>query len=281
MKFCKLIVFFLLSISSIRADESISSQDNSYRDVCQKAAVNPFYFQNFRSMPAYRKVVELTEADAFYRYLSFTLQKWDKKLEVFRKLDTIGNPMCKDYPGLGAFSGTTLRYMVIADQIMKMFSLPEGATIAEIGAGFGGQSYILSQLCPFARYYVYDLPEVEALITKVMKSLQVDHVECVPFDNEIPSETIDLVISNYAYSECDRALQLAYFEKVIKKANRGYVLYNQISRDDFHMDSLTPKEFIQLLKNSGAMPKIFNEFLPTGGKNVLIIWDKTKVALKK
>ncbi len=36
----------------------------------------------------------------------------------------------------------------------------------------------------------------------------------------------DLVISNYAFSELPKKLQLAYIEKVLAKAKRGYLTMN-------------------------------------------------------
>lgn len=261
---------------SLNAKESITGNYGGYRDICLKASVDPYYFQNFRSMPEYRCALELTEGDVFAKYISFS-DKLLKNIETFRKLDEIGNPELTDYPLLGKFSATNLRYVVLADQIMKFFSLPKDSKIVEIGAGFGGQCYILSQFHPFAHYYIYDLPEVEALIGRVMQELKMDNVQCMPIDNvQLPEEHVDLVISNYAFSECDREMQLEYFENVIKKANRGYIIYNQISKETYGIDSLKLDEFIQLLKDNGFRPKKYPEFLSTAPGNILIVWDNSK-----
>ena len=275
---CPLFLFIFLFGISIQANESITGRHAGYREICLRASKDPYYLQNFRSMPAYRQALELVDADPFADYLRFSAKRWFVQLDEFRKLDSIGNPPLKYYPELGFFTGTTLRYIVLADQITKMFSLPQGASIAEIGAGFGGQCYILSRVHPFSHYYIFDLPEVEALISKMMDTLEVKNVTCVPIEESLSEQKIDLVISNYAYSECDRAMQLEYFDKVIKKADRGYVIYNQISQVDYGIDSLSPDEFVQLLKSIGAKPKVMKEILSTGAKNLLITWDKTKKA---
>lgn len=263
----------------VQAKESITGWFAGYREICRKASVDPYYFQNFRSMGEYRCVLELTEGDAFAHYLSGAPEKLLEKLNIFRKLDMIGNPTIKNYPTLGNFSGTTLRYIVLANQIKKFFTLPDNAKIAEIGAGFGGQCYVLSQLQSFSNYYIYDLPEVELLIAKVMETLQTKNVRCMPLDAELPEKKIDLVISNYAFSECDRETQMDYFEKVIKKAERGYVIYNQISQES-GIKSLTPEEFLQLLKNIGIRPKVHKEFPSTAPGNLLILWDRTQQKTK-
>lgn len=262
--------------SLMHAKESITGWFTGYREICRKASVDPYYFQNFRSMGEYGCVLELPEGDAFAEYLSGTSEKLLAKLNVFRKLDMIGNPTMKNYPILGNFSGTTLRYIVLADQMKKFFTLPDNAKIAEIGAGFGGQCYILSQLQSFSNYYIYDLPEVELLIAKMMETLQTKNVRCMPLDAELPEKKIDLVISNYAFSECDRETQMDYFERVIKKAERGYVIYNQISQESYGIGSLAPDEFIQLLKNIGIKPKVHKEFPSTAPGNLLILWDRTQ-----
>ena len=257
--------------TSLHGGESITGRDTTYREICFKASYDPYYFQNFRSMGGYRVALELTEADAFANYIANSSRRLRSRLEACRKIDTIGNPPLKDYPKIGSFSGTVLRYIVLADRIEKLFSLPQNAVIGEIGAGFGGQSYIMSVFCRFGQYYIYDLPEVEALIEKVTDALGMKNVSCLPAESQLPADTLDLIISNYAYSECDRATQIDYFDRVIKKADRGFIIYNQISVD-YNLNSLSPDEFVQLLKASGKDPKILKEPISTAPKNILIVW---------
>ena len=108
-----------------------------------------------------------------------------------------------------------------------------------------------------------------------MLSLDRKNVYCLPIDEELPEEEIDLFISNYAYSECDREMQLSYFDRVIKKSKRGYMIYNQIAITDYGMDSISISEFLSLLKKQGIKPRVYKEFF-AGAGNSLIIWDKTK-----
>src|SRR5687768_2954217 len=129
------------------SQESISGQDGAYRAICWKAANDPYYYKNFRSMIEYTHIVEFTEADEFADYIRTKAgQEVRQNIDNFRKLDSVGNPFVKEYAQLGVFSAATLRYITIADHLRKLFELPVNANIVEIGAGFGGQSYILSFL---------------------------------------------------------------------------------------------------------------------------------------
>ena len=280
MKFYSLLALagtvFSIVASQIMAGESISGKDTGYRTICLNAARDPSFLQNFRSMGIYRSIVELSEGDAYAKYLIHASPKVMGKLEQFRRLDSIGNPPIVDYPTIGKFSATNVRYIVFADQITKLFSLPCNPKIVEIGAGFGGQCYTLSCLIPSFHYYFYDLPEVEALITKMIEKLEIKNAKCIPFESEIPEEKIDLLISNYAFSECDREIQLAYFNKVVKKADRGYIIFNQIANEVYDVHSLSVDEFVQLLKSNGVRPKVLREIPSSAPGNLLITWDKTK-----
>lgn len=272
----KKIVFGVLVFCQLQGAESIAGKDLGYRETCQKAATEDVYFKNFRSMHAYQRIVEIrTGGRKFAAYVRKCSPEILSKLDLFRKLDTIGNPGTHKYAKVGNFSPTILRYILIADQIQKLFHLPPQAKIAEIGAGFGGQCYILSQLHPFSKYYIYDLPEVNLLIEKTMATLSVNNVSCLSLDTALSEEKIDLLISNYAFSECDRDTQMAYFEHVIKKADRGYVLYNQIGKRIHQLNSLSPDEFISLLQENGMHPKTHQELIPTAPDNILITWDRT------
>lgn len=267
-----IITSFIIGFNCLAYGASCSDHA-TYRDICQKAAVNSWVFQNFRSLPAYIGIVELGGGQEFVSHiLKNGSEQTLKKLDEFQELDKIGNPSRTKFVNFGIFSGTTLRYITIADHIKSIFQLPQTPKIVEIGAGFGGQCYILSRVQGFSKYYIYDLPEVSALINKVVDTLNVKNVSYLSLDQSVPEKEIDLVISNYAFSECDRKTQLDYFERIIKKSKRGYMIYNQIS-SRFDIDSLSPNEFFDLLKQQKLHPKIEDEPVCTYPGNVLITWD--------
>ncbi len=255
------------------AQQSITGSMPTYLEACSKAVEDPSYFQTFRSRPEYGPILECGFGGESAQYLlnkasSQTLAK----LELFRRLDQYGAPVTNDIPGVGRFSGTTLRYVVIADQITKFFSLPSQPVIAEVGAGFGGQCYILSHAIPFSKYFIYDLPEVECLIGKMMQTLAVKNVSLMPLQSQLPVGKIDLLVSNYAFSECSRETQLSYFERVLSKADRGYIIFNKLGC----FNSLSAEELVQLLDERHMNPQVHPEPIFTYQDNVLITWDKNR-----
>ena len=269
-------VIVLLAATSLQAEVAIqkSTTGNSvpYRGVCRDAALNDAILQNFRSIKAYFDAVECGQGGEFADYIkSHATAKTLSLIPKFRRLDLYGNPIRNDIPGFGLFSGTTLRYVLVADHISRLFDLPQDYTVVEIGAGFGGQSYILSQLLPFSQYYIYDLPEVEMLIDKMTSTLSVNNVACLDTHEELPVDSIDLFISNYALTECDRETQLDYFSRVVVKAKRGYILYN----DTNLFDHLTLTDFVELFQAHGIRPTIHPEPVFSYTGNVLITWDRT------
>lgn len=251
--------------------KSATGEIPGYLDICKKAVEDPYYFSNFRGISEYSSVVEcgLGRECALYILKNMDRSTY-KKLESFRRLDKIGNPVTNTLIGVGKFSGTTLRYIIVADQITKLFKLPENPKICEIGAGFGGQCYILSNLVNFSNYFIFDVPNAELLTAKVLDTLSVRNFLCVPMDDPLPEQKIDLFISNYAYSECSRETQLDYFNRVLKYADRGYVLYNQTTNFQLKAD-----EFVQLLKEHNMNPKVLDEPVFSHSTNKLIIWDRT------
>jgi len=273
--FCALLI--MIPYCSGLYAESITERDKTYREICLKAATDPWYFQNFRSLPDYTQALEIGGGGEFADFLRKNgTQETLENVFSLQRLDEFGNPSKNFFSDVGEFSATTLRYIVIADHIKRIFSLSDDSKIAEIGAGFGGQCFILSQLQPFSKYYIYDLPEVEALIEKMLHELAVDNFTCMPLNSDLTESNIDLVISNYAFSECGRSTQLDYFDRVIKKSTRGYIIYNQIAGPVYGIDCLSVNEFLALLTQEGMNPKVYNEPIVTHADNILIVWDRTQ-----
>ncbi len=260
--------------------KSISGDMAGYREVCERATSNDWYFKNFRSLPVYQLVVEggplfgSIYGNAFAKYLTHHgLKETLDKLSSFRLLDTYGNAEINDFQGVGLFSATTLRYIVIANHIKKLFPLPHKTTIVEIGGGFGGQCFVLSQLLDLKKYYLFDLPEVNPLIEKMLKTLEVNNFVTLPQEAEFSELNLDLVISNYAFSECDKTTQLHYIDKIISKAKRGYIIYNTHTA----FDTLSCENFVTLLKNYGITAKIYAEPIKTHDNNTLVVWGEDEL----
>lgn len=253
--------------------KSTTGNSTPYREICKKASFDEATFQNFRSTEAYFHAVECGQEGELAEYLLRNAsQKTLSLISEFNKLDLLGNPVKNHIEGFGLFSGTTLRYILFADQISKLFDLPKDYTVVEIGAGFGGQAYILSRLLPFSKYYIYDLPEVEMLINKMTQTLSMYNVACLDAYSPLPEKEVDLFISNYALSECDRNTQLDYLHRVVAKAKRGFMIYNSTNI----FEHLSLSDFLAVLQSYGIEPKVHPEPVFTYSGNFLITWDKTK-----
>ena len=105
----------------------------------------------------------------------------------------------------------------------------------------------------------------------MMSTLSMRNVTCLDAHAELPVGSIDLFISNYALTECDRNTQLDYFKRVVVKAKRGYMIYN----DTNIFDHLSLAEFITLFQSHGIQPKIQPEPVFSYTGNALVTWDKT------
>lgn len=266
---------FLLNIGSISANvtqQSATGRSSSYRNICKEAAFDEKLFKKFRSMEAYHEAVECGQGNEFAKYILETVSpEVLSKMPLFSRLDKIGNPVKHFHQGLGAFSGTTLRYIIFADLIFKFFDLPAKYTVAEIGAGFGGQAYVLSKVKQFGTYYIYDLPEVELLISRVAENLGIRNIILKDTSASLPEKEIDLFISNYALSECDLNTQLDYIERVASKAKRGFILFNDVNV----FNHLNLDKFITVLQMHGKRPEVLQEPVHSYDGNKLIVWGRS------
>lgn len=208
-----------------------------YNDICREAAATDQAFAVFRRHPAYTAIVE-TLWDAGVEYIRDAITKqpdYIHKLDEFRKNETFGGPHVMQFSDIGGFAPTTLRYIKVAADLQTLFGCLDGANIAEIGVGYGGQCRILSCLHKFGSYTLYDLPDASRLATRYLSQFPVDNVRVADLNAEEP-RGYDLVISNYAFSEIRRDLQDIYLDRVISRAKHGYMLYNQAAFSQHYGD---------------------------------------------
>jgi hypothetical protein len=85
--------------------------------------------------------------------------------------------------------------------------------------------------------------------------------------NELnPSFKYDLVISNYAFTECDRETQFKYIDLVLNNSTNGYITYNNISHL-FNINSISKDEFRNFINF-----KEIEEYPLTSKDNKILIW---------
>lgn len=144
----------------------------------------------------------------------------------------------------------------------------DGLRICEIGVGYGGQARIISTFCNPSSYTLVDLRAALALAQRYLDNFPLLTTLAFATSNELALETFDLVISNYAFTELRREVQDVYMSKIIRRAKRGYITWNDIAPDDFQS-----MELDELL---GAIPgaKAVDEFPLTYRGNKIVTWGQ-------
>ena len=216
-------------MSSAALSTSVTHADGAYLGVCARAAVEDRIFSIFKSLPEYRRVLEHVSYEQGLAYLRELDPSVAEMLASdLRANDLHGSPSTYEYPGVGILSPTTLRYAKVACDVRRMF---HGVRrIVEIGAGYGGQRFVLSKvLASVDAYTIVDLPPVLALIDRYLRTL-----DCRPYtlvdalDDAavcaIPAT--DLVISNYALSECTSEVRGRYLATILRRSTYGYMTLN-------------------------------------------------------
>ena len=151
----------------------------------------------------------------------------------------------------------------------KIFGTKSMHHIVEIGGGYGGQASILNKINWFDKYSIYDLEQVQVLISKFLKIQNVINVK-FPLIEKTSEANYDLAISNYAFSELPKALQTMYMKKVLLKSKNGYLIMNSgrsniTQRSDGKMSLEEIKSFIPNLE-------VLEEIPLTGPDNYIIFW---------
>ena len=60
-------------------------------------------------------------------------------------------------------------------------------------------------------------------------------------------DNFDLLISNYALSECNRETQMMYIERFVKKSDKFYLMHNNFHADNGNMSY---EEFIDVMSDT-------------------------------
>lgn len=264
----KLFILFFISLNK-NIFALGASQNSNYPKFCQEAAANQELFCNFRQHQSCKEIVETLGYGQALDFLHEIEFKYPHLLQYFKTIcaeDNIGNPIQYSFPTIGTCSATILRYVKVVGDLQKEFGDLSNLEIYEIGAGYGGQCKILHTITGFKRYTLIDIPECTPLIKKYLQCFDIKNISIISNNSLDKVFYPDLIISNYAFSEIDREEQLLYFEKVIKHAQRGYMIYNQMQP----INPLTIDEFVQLLSSYDKKVKILAEDPARTGD--IVIW---------
>lgn len=246
---------------------SISDQ-NAYVTICELAVSSEEVFSKFRRCHEYRLILEHVTKRFGKQYLELAMKNGNA-LEYYKKIapqNNIGSPVTLRFNKIGYSSPTTIRYLKVLIQLIELFGQLDDKVICEIGVGFGGQAHAITVNQKVKKYLLYDLPPVLELNKKFLGAIgTLDKFEFI--DGRDPSEkNSDLLISNYAFSELTRDVQLMYLERVILKAKSGYITWNELSY--IELDGLSVEELLQTIPNSFVIPEEPNTYK----NNLIIVW---------
>jgi hypothetical protein len=250
---------------------SISDYD-AYKNICLQASVDDNIFATFKQNAEYTVILEHTSKEQGQEYLNYVLGKKnlsldDKTIEVFKGNDLYGSPHVVDYGNGWVLSPSTLRYVKVLSELTALYGSLDGFKIAEIGIGYGGQCKVINDYYDIKSYTLIDLPEVLGLGKKYLSSSPYAPVEFKTM-NQLYTDDYDLVISNYAITECNKDVQEEYICKVLRGSTHGYITCNFIS-DYFNIQSLTREEFIKMLDKK---VNIIAEVPLTHPRNFILSW---------
>lgn len=244
------------------------SDNGRYPQVCLDATNDVATFRQFRRIRNYLAILEhVTEEDGA-AYLGHVQRRPElvAALDRFRANDRHGMPRTFEYPPHGRFSPTTLRYVKVLGDLLERFGPLDGMSVCEIGVGYGGQCRVVSEWCRPAEYCLVDLRPALGLVERYLDQ----YVLRMPVEyrtlNTLRARDWDLVVSNYALTEMPREVQDAYMEKVVLRARRGYVTYNEINPGSFR--SLTADDLLRAIPGAARSPE---EPLTHPG-NCIITW---------
>lgn len=234
----------------LRGAPSSLTDGRNYRALCELAARDAAVFKTFRRQPVYAEVLEHVDRESGLEAIRYALQRhpeYRSLLPEFRRNDDLGGPRLEHFGDSGDWSATTLRYLKILSDLESLFGDLNGLHIVEIGAGYGGQCRLVLARFPRASYTIFDLPEPGALAARYLAALGAGPVAVNPPPSQFRASPVDLVISNYALSEIRRSIQQEYFERVVVRAARGYMLWNSAASR-----TLTEKLFSRDEQSYGA-----------------------------
>lgn len=253
--------------------QSSISDTQRYKNACQMASLNDFYFSFFKQNPDYTEILEHVSEDQgklYKQYLDQNFPEYISKLDKFKENDLHGGTKLFNYDGIGQLSPTTLRYIKVLSDLKQLYGSLDNFNIVEIGVGYGGQCKIISDFFNIQNYYLVDLDESLNLSEKYLNKLNVKNIKIVrPNDIVSFNQKFDLVISNYAFTEISKTIQDFYLNNIILKSSHGYITCNFISQY-CNIDSYSLKELEAKLNHLDT--KKLEEFPLTHKDNLILYW---------
>lgn len=257
------------------------SENGDYASTVIHALKNQKAFDNFKRSYSYRQILEHVSEDEGRSYLDILEARSDsilsRGLSNVLISDEVGNPIKYHYAGYeNPLSPTTLRYLKVTSDLKILFGSSLGQ-VAEIGCGYGGQTLVNDQLLDVQSARLFDLPFVNRLIDRYLNVHLLNGAYATTVINQEEPRDYDLIISNYAFSELPKTLQLAYINKILAKSKKGYLTMNSGLGNSRSTGKLTLDELTKLLPEY----KMIEEEPLTADQNYIIVWGHSEDALNK
>ena len=251
------------------------SQVTFYEQQLSRLLKSKKRLSDFRRKYDYREILEhvtYTQGKSYLEQIQeYSPQNYVELIEKNKANDLFGNPYEYQYPGVGRVSPTTLRYISTAIDIFETIKLNKESMVAEIGVGYGGQAAILERMYGIRNYSAFDLPSVIQLSNVYLNSVNSKLKFTSSGFSSDKNTTWDVVISNYAFSELHRDLQLSYIEHVIAKSKSGYMIMNS-GRSNITGRS-EGKLSLNEIRNYIPNLQVKEEVPLTGPDNYIIYWN--------
>lgn len=251
------------------------SQVTFYEQQLSRLLKSKKRLSDFRRKYDYREILEhvtYTQGKSYLEQIQeYSPQNYIELIEKNKANDLFGNPYEYQYPGVGRVSPTTLRYISTAIDIFEIIRLNKESVVAEIGVGYGGQAAILERMYGIRNYSAFDLPSVIQLSNVYLNSVNSKFKFTSSGLSSDKNTTWDVVISNYAFSELHRDLQLSYIEHVITKSKSGYMIMNS-GRSNITGRS-EGKLSLNEIRNYIPNLQVKEEVPLTGPDNYIIYWN--------
>ena len=251
------------------------SQVTFYEQQLSRLLKSKKRLSDFRRKYDYREILEhvtYTQGKSYLEQIQeYSPQNYIELIEENKANDLFGNPYEYQYPGVGRVSPTTLRYISTAIDIFETIRLNKESVVAEIGVGYGGQAAILERMYGIRNYSAFDLPSVIQLSNVYLNSVNSKLKFTSSGLSSDKNTTWDVVISNYAFSELHRDLQLNYIEHVIAKSKSGYMIMNS-GRSNITGRS-EGKLSLNEIRNYIPNLQVKEEVPLTGPDNYIIYWN--------
>ena len=217
-----------------------------YLQACRAASQGSDFFRGFKSHPAYRHVLEHVSYEEGKQYLDEIKIDYTDKLDEIKENDALGTPVTCTYDGVGTISPTTIRYLKNTSDIVTKFGTSFNS-IVEIGGGYGGLCKVLSSFVDFEQYLLLDLEECNMLSRKYLSHFDLPTMSYQAEEIVELEDRFDLLISNYALSECNRETQMMYIERFVKNSDKFYLMHNNFHADNGNMSY---EEFLEVMSDT-------------------------------